>query len=86
MKRGEYEPLEALKKDDRIVIKKADKGGGIVILNKSDYIAEANKQLNDNTTYLKLSEDPTKPLQRLITTMLEEAVLDGTISPPLRRS
>ena len=43
-----------------IVIKHADKGGSIVIMNTTDYIAEAEIQLNNPDHYEKLQEDPTQ--------------------------
>ena len=36
---------------------KADKGGSTVILEVKDYIAKANKQLQDNLFYQKLNVD-----------------------------
>lgn len=41
-----------------IVIRPADKGGGIVILNKGDNLEEINRLLSDNTTYTKLTNNP----------------------------
>ena len=38
--------------DDRsIVIKKADKGSSVVVLDRYDYIAEAEKQLKNENVY-----------------------------------
>ena len=42
-----------------IVIKPADKGSSVVITNTSDYIAEAERQLNDLSFYSPLLFDPT---------------------------
>lgn len=42
----------------QIIIKTADKGGGVVILNKTDYLKESHLILSDNTYYLPLSENP----------------------------
>lgn len=41
-----------------IIIKNADKGGGIVILNQSDYLKKAYKILSDNNYYKLLKSDP----------------------------
>ena len=49
----EWEALEKLiklQKDGKIVIQPADKNGGIFVLDRDDYIAEANRQLNDKLT------------------------------------
>ena len=49
----EWEALEKLiklQKDGKIVIQPADKNGGICVLDRDDYITEANRQLNDKLT------------------------------------
>ena len=43
--------------NDSIIIRPADKGSSIVILDKEDYIKQVEKDLADNTTY-KLSDEP----------------------------
>ena len=43
----ELEALKQLRNDNTIVIKKADKGSNVVIMNRDDYIAEVERQLND---------------------------------------
>ena len=47
--------MRELYNNNDIVIKPADKGGSIVIMNTSDYILEANRQLNNNDHYEKLT-------------------------------
>ena len=41
------EELNNYQKDGKIVIQPADKNGGICILDRNDYIEEANRQLFD---------------------------------------
>ena len=41
-------------------MKKADKGGAVVILDIKDYTDEANRQLNDTNNYEQLDFDPTE--------------------------
>lgn len=48
--------LKMLEKNKEVVIKPADKGEGLVILNKADYMAEFNRFVNDQETYEKLGE------------------------------
>ena len=57
---SERESLKKLRNDDRIVIKPADKGSSVVVLDSEDYIAEAQRQLSDERFYRKLDHDPTK--------------------------
>lgn len=85
LKKEEYKALNDLKKNDEIIIKKADKGGGLVIMDKSDYIKEAERQLSDANTYMKLSKDPTSDLQTLVSSVLTDAVNDGIISPETQK-
>ncbi|KAJ1114822.1 hypothetical protein NDU88_003053, partial [Pleurodeles waltl] len=50
--------LKNLSDNRDIVIKEADKGGNIVILNRLDYINEINRQLTDKTSYIELKDNP----------------------------
>lgn len=43
--------LKSLEQNKQIVIRGADKGGGLVILNKSDYSAEINRLVHDVEMY-----------------------------------
>ena len=54
--KSERMAIKSLKNDQNIIIKPADKGGATVIMNKTDYIKEANRQLSNTLHYKKLSE------------------------------
>ncbi|CAJ0926331.1 unnamed protein product [Ranitomeya imitator] len=56
--------LRSLKENKRIVIKPADKGGSIVIMDKSHYVSIIQSQLNDRTTYQPIDRDPTFDVAR----------------------
>ena len=47
----EWQSLRSLAGDRNIVIKKADKGSCVVVWDRNDYIAEAEKQLNNKSVY-----------------------------------
>ena len=49
--------LKDLSSNNDIVIKEADKGGAITIINKEDYITDCNTLLEDNSTYHKTTTD-----------------------------
>ena len=49
--------LRELSNNTNIVIKEADKGGVITIINKEDYIHDCSLILADNSTYLKTTSD-----------------------------
>uniref|UniRef100_A0A8C5LW51 Reverse transcriptase domain-containing protein n=1 Tax=Leptobrachium leishanense TaxID=445787 RepID=A0A8C5LW51_9ANUR len=52
--------LKNLSSNNNIIIKPADKGGSVVVMNIQDYMAEGDRQLSDVKYYRKLTEDPTK--------------------------
>ena len=64
--------LRNLSLNENIIIKKADKGSNVVILNKSDYIQECQRQLNDMKFYLKLDEDLTPKFKKKVDTLVTE--------------
>ena len=45
--------LQELKERDDIVIESADKGSAIVVMDKVDYLEEANRQLTDERFFTK---------------------------------
>ena len=45
--------LNSLRDDTSIIIKEADKGSGVVVWDRKDYLKEAEKQLGDKETYKK---------------------------------
>ncbi len=54
--KAERESIRELKLRKDIVIKPADKGGATVIVDKSAYVTEALRQLNNQNYYIKLDE------------------------------
>ena len=57
--KDERQALRNLKKRQDIIIKPADKGSGTVVMDKSWYIDECNRQLNDAKFYRQLDRDIT---------------------------
>lgn len=55
----ERSAFKALTADDRIVIRNADKGGIVVVLDSETYKQEAFCQLSDTHTNQALSSNPT---------------------------
>lgn len=56
--RAETLALNQLTDDNTLVIRSADKGGGIVVQDLEDYQLESRQHLSDSTTYRKLTSDP----------------------------
>ncbi|CAJ0966994.1 unnamed protein product [Ranitomeya imitator] len=69
----EIEALHELSHDNEIVIKKADKGGATVVLDREEYLNENNRQLADPEVYERLSYDPKFDIAREIKVILEDA-------------
>ena len=51
LSRDERDFIHSLSQRDDIVIPRADKGGGVVVWGKVDYIDEPEKQLSDESFY-----------------------------------
>ncbi|XP_061171899.1 uncharacterized protein LOC133181402 [Saccostrea echinata] len=72
LSKEERSALQSLKNRDDIVIKKADKGSTVVVLDKEAYMAEAQRQLSDERFCKKLDSDPTKEFSAAIIKTLDE--------------
>ncbi len=78
--KGEEEALKTLMSDSSIIIKPADKGNAIIIMNRNQYLKEVLRQLNNQEFYQKL----TKPIyteyipmiHRLIETLLKQRYIN----------
>ena len=54
--KNECEAIKSLKENGSIVIKEADKGGAVVVMNKTHYYSMVVKILQDEVTYKKTNE------------------------------
>ena len=71
----EQQALRDLRNDESIVIKGADKGSGVVVWDKGDYLKEASRQLADGEVYEECESDPLPELQALISETLAKICL-----------
>ena len=62
--------LKQLSTNPEIVIKKADKGSAVVIMQTTDYLREGYRQLSDRNFYNTLTEDPTLAISNKICAVL----------------
>lgn len=69
---AERNAIKELNNNKEIIIKPADKGGAIVILNTKDYIKEAQRQLGDINFYQKLDKNPNEIHNLQIKKILDE--------------
>lgn len=57
---GEFQALKNLRSNNDLVIKPADKGGAIVLMDRQNYINEGLRQLNNPQFYKEIKRNPTK--------------------------
>ena len=58
--------------DDKIVIKRADKGSAIVVWSKKDYSVEPSSQLTDTTVYQTCQSPPLQKVNKEIKDILRD--------------
>ena len=61
-----------------IIIKPADKGSAVVVMDKTTYIQEAERQMSDCRFYEKFDSDPTLDFTQKIMWVLEVCMLVAT--------
>ncbi|CAH2275915.1 Hypothetical predicted protein, partial [Pelobates cultripes] len=71
--------LQDLRDDANIVIHPADKGRGVVIQSYQQYKCEIMRQLNDTSTYRKLTYDPVLAFQNKIQQLIDMGLQAGYI-------
>ncbi|OCT67848.1 hypothetical protein XELAEV_18039149mg [Xenopus laevis] len=70
----ERRALLSLQNNKSLVIKPADKGGAVVVMDKEFYINTIITMLDDTTTYQKLTTNPLFSIQRAIKDCVENAL------------
>ncbi|XP_075113559.1 uncharacterized protein LOC142182739 [Leptodactylus fuscus] len=73
--------LEQFIKDNNLIIKPADKGGAIVVMDKSSYTNEIRRQLSDTEVYTILDGNPVNKIANRINNTLHKYLHDRTIDP-----
>ena len=73
------EALQKLIACTDIVIKPADKGKAIVVLDTEDYKHECYRQLNDPKFYKKIKKDNTHEIEERIRRRLKQMIIDDEI-------
>lgn len=72
--------IKTLAKNKDIIIKPFDKGGGVTVLNKTDYITEGYKQLNDIKYYKRLNKLDTLNTHKKIREVLVDMYINRFIN------
>ncbi|CAJ0938609.1 unnamed protein product [Ranitomeya imitator] len=68
----ENQPLRTLQEDGSLIIKPADKGGALVVMDKSLYLSEIIRQLQNESIYSKLTRDPVSDILAKIEFILKK--------------
>ena len=55
--KADFDTLKKLKETPNLIITRPDKGNGVVVLNKDDYISKMNVILDDTAKFMKINED-----------------------------
>uniref|UniRef100_A0A8C5R6D6 Reverse transcriptase domain-containing protein n=1 Tax=Leptobrachium leishanense TaxID=445787 RepID=A0A8C5R6D6_9ANUR len=77
LSKSEWDALQDLAHDPSIVVRPADKGGGIVVLDYVYYRNEILSQLHDEQTYRRLTFDPTATFKKRIDNLLNMGLQAG---------
>ena len=79
--RSEREAITKLRDTDNITVTRSDKGGEITLLHTDTLTNLFLQHLNDDTTYIKLTKNPTKNVRRQINNTLSD-ILSRCDFPP----
>jgi hypothetical protein len=80
MPREERQALNSIKTRTDIIIKPADKGSAVVVMDRQQYIDETMKHLNNRTNYAVLGSDPTDSFSQQIQTTLDDMHAHGHLT------
>lgn len=80
LKKSEMEALLSLEKDDTIILKPADKGGNLVLMDHKKYTTMCYQLLRDKETYTILGKDPTDDFLEELRGIVVKALDDGVIT------
>ncbi|CAJ0961286.1 unnamed protein product [Ranitomeya imitator] len=76
--------VQQLSSDNTLLIKPADKGGAIVVMDRTDYLEEAYRQLSDVEVYKVITHNPLDTIAYKIKNLLEFHEHECTIDKKLK--
>ena len=80
LSQDEKNAFYSLLHNEDIVIRPADKGSGIVVVDKTEYINRLHKEMTDSKSYVEIPEDltetATKTVKKLVNKMYKEGVIN----------
>ena len=69
---GELNAIKSLQNTSTIVIQRPDKGGGVVVLNKTDYINKLNDLIGDIRKFKECAKDQSQIVKGKINEIIKE--------------
>ena len=85
LSKGEEDAILELLKDEEIIIRPADKGSGIVVMNTSDYFDGLRKEVNDPSTYRPTESDQTPLVHKKVKILADKLLRKGYIGKHLHK-
>jgi len=79
LSKDEWRALNDLRSDDSIIITRLDKGNGIVIVSRLDYVIKMKHLLSDSTKFKPLTHNPTKAWDESLPSYLRKLRKDRII-------
>lgn len=76
----ERKTLQELQSNPKIIIKQSDKDGSIIVMNTTDYVKEAMRQLSNTIFYQVLSSNPTERFVNERNCILDDALTNKWIT------
>ena len=86
LRNEEKKGLRELESNKDIIIKPADKGGAVVVMNTTDYISECTRQLSNTSFYKKLDSDPINSHNKILKETISDGVQEEEIDPELLKT
>ena len=79
LSKDEWAVLSDFRNNDSIIISKPDKGNGVVIDSRLDYLTKMKKLISDGTKFKQLKQNPTKSREENLSAYLRKLKKDGII-------
>ncbi|XP_052261675.1 uncharacterized protein LOC127865763 [Dreissena polymorpha] len=85
LSKSEEQAIKELLHDDDIVIRPADKGSGIVIMDREDYVKKMKCEMSDSETYVAVTDDKTRIVENKVKKVADTLYKKGSIDSDLKR-
>ena len=85
LSKTEQRALKDLLSDDSIVIRPADKGSGIVVIDKEEYVKKLETEVSNDRTYIRTEGDGLTNAEKRVRKVANKMEKDGTIDPGMRK-